>query len=234
MKRTKITAWSYSRLKKFEGCPRQFEYAEILKMDEPKPEAMWHGIKVHEEAAKFLSGETDVFPESCINFEEEFRELRKLRPIVEQKWAFSRKWRSVSYFHQSVKSRFVLDVCHIYKDGEAEVIDHKTGQYKDNSVDEYRDQLLMFAGIVCRKHPEVHTVTARLWFLEADEEYVEEIDRKTALAALDDLEKRAYKMMDAEKFPPNPSWRCGGVSKKTGKPWGCHWRASNGGPCEYG
>lgn len=217
-----VKAWSFSRLSLWEKCPKLFKFRVIDKRPEPKAPAMHRGIKIHNEAAKFLSRKTKVFPPSCINFEDQFRELLDLNPIVEQRWAFTSSWQSVGWFHKRVHLRVVLDVGLLYGDGHAEVIDHKTGKRYD---DDYIDQLGLFAGATMMMFPkEVETVTARLWYLDSGEEIIEEFSKTRAMAVLADLEKRAYKMMSAQNFPPRPNWSC---------KW-CHFRQSNGGPCQYG
>ncbi len=231
-KENKIVAWSYSRLSCYESCPLQFKYRNIDKLPEPKAAPMIRGIKIHNQAAKYLSGETKIFPPSCENFRELFNDLLELTPIVEQKWAFDKNWKSVRYFHPTVKLRVTLDVGLNYKDGTAEVIDHKTGKFYPDNTD-YKDQGVLFGGAMIKKFPEIHHVTTRLWFLDSGDEVIEEYGREEILELLADLEERAEIMLNATYFPPKPSWKCGGVTKE-GKVWGCHWRASNNGPCKFG
>lgn len=219
--KTKITAWSYSRLANYESCPRQFKYRNIDKLPEPKAEAMMRGIKIHNEAAKFLSGETDEFPDSCITFEPQFYELRHLNPIVEQQWAFNAHWKPRGWFDKDVWVRLTADAAKIYEDNTADIVDHKTGKRYD---DDYTDQLGTFAGGLCFKFPEVEHVTTRMWYLDSGDEVIMEFTRDEAMHVLAGIVERAKVMIKAEKHPPNPSWKCRF----------CHFRAENGGPCEYG
>lgn len=225
-KRTPITAWSYSRLALYESCPFLHEARNILKLPEPKAEAMIRGIKIHNEAAKYLSGETDRLPASCQLMENStgwgFKDLKSFHPIVEQQWAFKKNWGKVSWFDKKTWLRVTLDAAVLYTDGWAEAVDHKTGKRRD---DDYMDQMGLFAGALIKKFPlEVHKgVTVRLWYLDSGEEFVEDIPKKEALAIVDDLSQRAEVMMHATRFPPKPSWKCG---------W-CHHRRENGGICKY-
>lgn len=220
-KKNKIVAWSYSRLANFESCALQFKYRNIDKLDEPKAPAMMRGIKIHNEAAKFLSGEVDEFPDSCISFEDQFYELRDLDPIVEQQWAFNKNWIKRGWFEKDVWVRITADAVKLYGDNTADVIDHKTGKRYD---DDYRDPMGLYAAATMTKFSKIEHVTTRLWYLDSGDEVITEFTRDEATEVVVDLVKRAKVMLDAETFPPRPSWKC----------QFCHFRASNGGDCEYG
>lgn len=231
-KKNGIVAWSYSRLDCYNSCPRQFEYRHVLKLQEPKAAPMMRGIVIHNEAAAFLDCSVDEVPDSCEKFEDQFWELRDLKPIVEQKWAFTKGWRSTNYFNKKVRVRVTLDVLVNYGDGTADMIDHKTGKYYPGN-ESYLDQQTLFAAAVMKKFSDIHKVTARLWFLDTGDEEITELTRDEAFEDLAVLQDKADIMMKATRFPPTPSWKCGGV-RKDGTTWGCHWRKSNGGPCEFG
>lgn len=227
-----ITAWSYSRLKLYGDCPRLFKYRNIDKLPEPVNAAMGRGRKVHLEGASFLDGTTSTVPSSYMLFRDEMEDLKSFTPIVEQQWAFNRKWKPVSWFAKDAYARIILDAGVIYKDSTADVIDHKTGKHYD---EDYRPQMGLFAAAVFKMYPtEVQrSVTTRLWYLDSGEEVIEEFDKAEALEILAELEGDAEKMMNEKRWPAKPSWKCGGT-KKDGTVWGCHFRKSNGGPCEYG
>lgn len=229
-KAKEITAWSYSRLADYEQCPLKYEARNILKLDEPKGDAMFRGITIHNEAAKFLAGETEKFPLSCAAFRDEFYELRDHHPIVEQKWAFTNRWKPTGYFAKNTYLRATLDAAVVYTDRTADVIDHKTGKLwidrKTNVLDlgPYEDQMGLFAAATIIMHPELTHVTSRLWYLDADEEVILEFPKAKAFDILNDLNERAQIMMNAKRFPPRPNPFCN---------W-CHFRKSNGGHCKFG
>ena len=224
-KKTKIVAWSYSRLSCYEECPRKHQYRNILKLDEPKGDAMFRGIKIHNEAAKFLDGSIDQVPDSCVNFKAEFIELKSFNPIVEQQWSFTKNMKPTGWFAKDTWLRATLDAGVVYRDGWADVIDLKTGKKYDN----YDDQLNLFAATMIHMNPAEVTVgvRVRLWYLDIEDfdeaEVVRDITVDEAMTAFADLTDRAETMMAATRFPPRPNRFCG---------W-CHFRKSNGGPCEY-
>lgn len=218
-----INAWSYSALTLYESCPRQFKFRKIDKLPEPKAAPMVRGIKIHNEAAKFLGGELDEVPDSCMLFEDQFWELRDMNPIVEQQWAFTAGYKSVSWFHKSVRLRIVIDVGLEYSDNTGEVIDHKTGKYKPDNHDEYDEQMDLFAAGMFKRNHSLTDITTRLWFLDEGVEVIREITKASALLKMDELEDRAEVMMTTERFPPSPSWKCRF----------CVWSADEGGQCEF-
>lgn len=217
----KLTAWSYSRLALFEECPRLYSYRNIEKRKEPKADAMFRGIKIHNEAAAFLSGKTDSLPESCVQFAEQFHELKAMSPIVEQQWAFTKEWNNTKWFAKNVWFRATLDVLLQYSDDTADIIDHKTGKRYD---DDYRKQMGLFAGAALIKYPNIRHFTTRLWYLDSGDEVIEEFTRVEALIIFEEIEADAKVMLNTTRFPPRPSWKC----------QFCHFRKNNGGPCEYG
>lgn len=216
-------AWSYTRLQCYESCAFQYKCRHIDKLDEPKSEQMWRGIKVHNELAKFLDGTERMCPPSAGSFTDLMHELKGMNPVVEQKWAFDRRWRPTGYFQKNVRVRMTCDVSMIYDDNTAEVIDHKTGKYRPDDQDAYIDQLTLFAGGLVKLMPQVQEVTARLWYVDTGDEEIMEFTKREALDGLSDLEERADKMLEVRRFPPNPSWKCRY----------CHFRRENGGPCEH-
>lgn len=59
-----ISPWSYSRLKAFETCPRQFQHLKILKTyKESESEAMLYGTAFHEAAEEYIRDETPMPPQ---------------------------------------------------------------------------------------------------------------------------------------------------------------------------
>lgn len=232
-----VKAWSYSALTLFESCPRQFKYRKIDKLPEPKAEAMVRGIRIHNEAAKFLEGKLDEVPDSCMLFEDQFWELRDMNPIVEQQWAFTQGYKSVSWFDKKVRLRIIIDVGLEYSNNTADIIDHKTGKFRGEEEEdedgeityvveegsEYDEQMALFAAGMFKRNPLLTDVTTRLWFLDQGIEVIKEYTKDQALNKLDELEDRAEVMMTTERFPPSPSWKCRF----------CVWSADQEGQCEF-
>lgn len=220
-----IVAWSYSRLALYEQCPFKFKSQNIDKEKAPFNEAMGRGNKIHLEAAKFLDGSSDILPNSCIKFSDEFYDLKELSPMVEQQWVFNKNWKKTTTFHKTAWLRSTVDAGLVYGDGTADIVDHKTGKFYAGSYD---DQMKLFAGVMVKKFPTEVTksVTTRLWFLDQDHEEVKTYSRDEALDGLEVLVGRAEKMMGTERFPAKPNMFC---------PW-CHLSSKNdigNGKCKF-
>ena len=218
----KITAWSYSRLACWESCPAQHNYRNILKLDEPKGAPLLEGIKIHNQIEKYLTGKVEACPIACLPMKDMLKDLRELKPIVEERWSFTKDMRKTTWMARNVYLRVVLDAALIYEDATADVIDHKTGKFRPNDAT-YADQMGLFAACTFIKFQDLHHITTRLWFVEHNEEVIAEYERSHAAEVLIDLTFRAEQMMADTDFPATPSWKCR---------W-CHFRKDNGGPCEF-
>ncbi len=218
------TAWSYSALSAYEACPRNYFVTKVLKIKQEKNEGQWRGIKLHDKGAKFLAGETDDFPIEFAKFEDQMYELREFHPIVEQKWAFNAKWKSTGNFAKDVKCRMVLDVGLQYADRTAEAIDHKTGKYKPEDNEKYFDQMGLFAYGFTKMFPGTTHITTRLWYIDQDKEIIKEFTAQDAAMVGKDMERRASRILEDDRFAPRPNK-------------GCYWcpiAKAKGGPCEFG
>lgn len=218
-----IKAWSYSALALFESCPRQFRYRKIDKLPEEKAPAMVRGIKIHNEIAEYLEGSVDKLPASGALFKKQMAELRDMNPIVEQQWAFSKSYRSRSWFDKTVRLRIIADAALEYSDNTGDIIDHKTGKYRPDDHGVYDEQMDLTAAGMFKRNPLLTDITVRLWFLDEGVEVCREISKSQAMERLEDLEERAEVMMTTERFPPSPSWKCRF----------CAWSADQGGQCEF-
>lgn len=216
------TAWSYSRLMLFESCARQYKYRTIDKLPEKKAPAMQRGITIHNEIAKYLEGKAEHVPDSGYLFKDQLQDLKSFNPLVEQQWAFTKGYKNVSWFDKKVRLRIIVDAAVEYSDNTADIIDHKTGKFKEDNP-EYDEQMDLFAAGMIKRNPSLTNVTTRLWFLDSGDEVIREVSKAQALDKLDELEDRADIMLDTERFPPNPSWKCRY----------CAWNADDGGQCEF-
>lgn len=226
MARNTQFTWSFSRWNVYNTCPRQYKYKFIDKMKEPQSPAMARGNNIHLEAAKYLQRADgyDQVPESCQVFAAEFKELRDLDPIVEQKWAFTKNWKPTDYFGAKTQLRAILDAGVDYGDGYIEVIDHKTGKkYGSNE-----DQVELFALVAMSKFPYAKHITTRLWYLDSPSSAEGEVIKEFDAGLRDELQvkwdRRTEAMKNDDLYAPRPNDKCR---------W-CHFRRSNGGPCAHG
>lgn len=217
-----ITAWSYSRYADYRQCPLRFKLKYIDKLPEPGSPAMQRGSDIHKKGEGWLlSKRKPKLPVEYQHFAEEMHQLKGLNPMVEQQWGFTRDWEPTSWFGKNTWLRVICDVAVVYEDGEADVIDFKTGRKYDTNV----EQMQLFGSAIMFKFPEVHTVTARLWYLDQPRDNVVEDEyKRSSLPALrKDWEGKTRAMFKDKRFAPTPNEKCG---------W-CNFSKDKGGPCPY-
>lgn len=222
-----LTAWSYSRWKTYDTCPLQAKYKFIDKLPEPASAAMERGSHIHDTIAAYLRGD---LPEEAhygtapipgwTYFGRLFNELRRLEPLVEQEWGFTKKWGVTGWFGSDTWFRSKLDAGVVYGDGTVDVIDLKTGKpYKDHA-----QQAELYAISIFRRYPETSHVTVRFWYIDTGEESVFRFSRDMIPPLLKAWTARAERMLNDRLFPPKPGQHCR---------W-CPFAKAKGGPCKYG
>lgn len=220
-----ITAWSYSRYNDYVTCPLRFKLKYIDKLPVPGSPAMDRGSNIHKEGENFLKDPSKKkVPVSYRNFTDEMRQLKKLDPMVEQQWGFTKDWTPTSWFGADTWLRIICDVAVVYEDNTADVIDFKTGRKYDTN----EEQVELFTTGIFMRHPEVQEVTTRLWYLDIDDsdenEVVREFTRSDFERIRAEWDKKVVKMFKDKKFAPTPSNHA------------CRWcpfKKAEGGPCPY-
>lgn len=221
-----LTAWSFTRYADYRRCPMFFAYKHLMRIKEPAGPAMQRGRDIHKEAEAYLTAKRKPkLPASLRNFGEQMAQLRDLDPSVEQQWGFTEEWKPTGWFANDTWVRNVLDVCVVYDDATADVIDHKTGKkYGSNE-----EQMQLFALSTFAKFPElkIQHVTTRLWYLDIEDptenEDVAEFKVKEVPALKKDWAKAVRPMFNDRKFPPRPNSKC---------VW-CFLSKAKGGPCKF-
>lgn len=200
-------AWSYSRLKSFETCPKRHLHYDILKdIKEPETGQMAEGNAVHK-ALELRIKTKQKLPLGMGQYEEIASKLETLPGEIytEQKLALTEEFKPVAFFGKGVWFRTVVDFCNV--EGErAAVIDYKTGKPAED-----RTQLQLLSATVFHHQPDVQRISARLLFLNHDH-------AERALFMRNDLSgiwssmlprvKRLRKAMEDQEYPPKPSGLC--------------------------
>lgn len=167
MAKHKAGAWSYSRMKNFETCPKQFYHVSVLKEHPFKetPETRY-GNEFHKAAELYIGNRTPL-PGKFAHYQEVLDALsaRPGRKHCELKLGLTRDIEPCEYFdNRRIWFRAIIDLLII--DGDtADVVDYKTGKsarYADP------DQLELMALTVMAHYPEVQKVRAGLVFVIAD------------------------------------------------------------------
>lgn len=178
---TKAGAWSYSRMKNFETCPKQYYHVTVLK-EHPFQEtaATRYGNEFHKAAEYFMRDGTPV-PER-FSFTQPILDSLAAKPgkrHCELKMGLTADLEPCGFFDKNIWFRGIVDL--LIVDGDrAFIVDYKTGKsakYAD------KGQLELMALCVFKHFPEVKRVKAGLVFVVADafvkEDYA--IDQEGAL-----------------------------------------------------
>lgn len=163
----KAGAWSYSRMKSFETCPKQFYHVSVLK-EHPfreTPETRY-GNEFHKAAELYIMRGREL-PGKFAHYRDTLDTLnaRPGRKYCELKLGLTRDIEPCEYFDtRRIWFRAIIDLLIIDSDT-ADVVDYKTGKsarYADP------DQLELMALTVMAHYPDVKRVRAGLVFVVAD------------------------------------------------------------------
>lgn len=239
-----ITSWSYSRYTDYKLCPRKAKLKHIDKIKEPPNKAMARGIEIHNMAEEYIKGVSKRMPKDLKLFSEEFKDLRKRYKkkingmTVEDTWAFTKDWTITSWDDwNNCWLRMKLDCAFAGPKGDVlHVWDWKTGKFRGNNIDDYVEQLELFALGAFLVFDHINIVMPKLCYLDEGIIYPEEDSKEEEFLTfhrnglknlIKTWEKRTKAMLNDKVFSPRPNNLCS---------W-CHYRKSNkangGGQCEY-
>jgi hypothetical protein len=204
-------AWSFSRLKAFEDCPRRYYETQVLKDKWPEKRSVqldW-GDAVHLAMANALrTGEP--LPTIFRIFEKWIDMVRDVpgELLIEEdaKWAITREFRPTPWFAKNVWLRTVADAVKLDYPV-AMVVDWKAGK----SLNADPIQLILTSLMCFIQFPEVHCVISKFVWLQEDDETIQRIDRSEATDQWVELLPRIKLLQhatDTNNFPPKPNRFC--------------------------
>lgn len=235
-----ITSWSFSRYSTYKTCPLKLKLNAIDKIAEPPNDAMKRGTDIHTLAEEYVKGKISRLPKELKLFEGEFKKLKaKYKKgaltdiMVEDNWAFTNQWLG-TVWNDWVNCwvRIKLDLAHLTEPGILEVIDWKTGKFRQENNEDYLEQLELYALGAFLTLPQINEVRPKLKYLDHGITYPPEgadlIYKRSDLPKLKKVwEKRVKAMMNDKIFAPKPNNLC---------KW-CFYRKSNksvgGGQCKF-
>lgn len=215
-----IKSWSYSRYALHTECPAKAKYKFLDKLPEPPAPAMERGNKIHKLAEDYTKGEIKKLPPELKLYKDQFEELRRSKPMVEESWTFRQDWSETTWNDwNGAWCRIKVDASCL-DETELYVIDHKTGKPRDG----YEEQLSLYALGGMLKFPHIEMVHTQLWYLDHD---IEPVAKSYSIKEFKDLkvgwEKRVKPMLSDTRFSPKPSHKC---------QW-CPYSKAKGGPCKF-
>lgn len=160
----KSFAWSYSKLKNYETCPKRHYEVDIAKIfsDEGGEALVW-GNQVHSALAQACEGKA-ALPAEMADYQKWVDRVRagsgELK--VEQKYAITKEFQPTSWFGHNVWYRGIADVARI--DGKvALALDWKTGKILED-----HSQLMLMAQCIFAHFPQVQFVRTEYVWLKED------------------------------------------------------------------
>lgn len=204
--RPKPFAWSYSKIKNFETCPKRYWHYDVSKdVKEPEGEALQYGNAVHAALAAALLGEP--LPNHFKNLQSWVDRIttREGKILTEQKLAITNEFEPCDWFAKTAWYRGIADVIKI-TGRVALAIDWKTGKIVEDG-----SQLALMAQCIFSHHPEVERIrTEFVWLKEdattrADFARVDMADVWKGILPRVSLLQNAHETMT---FPPKPGGLC--------------------------
>jgi hypothetical protein len=158
-------AWSFSKLKNFETCPKRHYEVDILKNFRDESEQLSEGHAVHKALARRLCGDAQL-PAPMASYEVWCGRILATPGtiLVEQQLAITANYGPAKWFGKDAWFRAVVDVLQIHGPA-ALVLDWKTGKIVEDS-----QQLALAACVVFAHYPEVQRILSKFVWLKEDAE----------------------------------------------------------------
>lgn len=159
--------WSFSRLKAFQTCPKQFYHVNVLKQFPfVETDAMRYGTEFHKAAEEFIRDSTPV-PERFAFAAPALKVLAEMpgEKLCERKLGLNGQLEPCDFFAPDVWFRGIVDLVII--DGDlAHVIDYKTGKSARYAE---KGQLELMALAMFRHFPQIKQIKGGLLFVIAND-----------------------------------------------------------------
>jgi CRISPR/Cas system-associated exonuclease Cas4 (RecB family) len=204
-----VSPWSFSKIKAFEQCPKQFYHMKIAKdYIEKETEAMLYGTLFHEAAENFVKDDTPI-PEKFKYAESALTNLKNKpgKKLCEYKLGLTEDLEPCGFFDENVWFRGIADLIILDSDT-AWVVDYKTGKsarYAD------KGQLELMALATFKHFPEIKKVKAGLLFVIAKtlvkDSYEDTVAPILWKKWLSDY-ARMEKALETNTWNPRPSGLC--------------------------
>ena len=202
--------WSYSSLKDYVNCPRQYNEVKVLKnFTKPQSQQMLYGTEVHKACEDYVRDGVEL----AKNYQRFKSVLDNLVAIPGTKYpeyemALTKEKKPCAFDSDTRWVRGIVDLLIVDDDGDAFIVDYKTGSAK------YPDpkQLKLMALMTFSHFPHVKSIKAGLLFVMHDAFVVEAYKRedmdKLWGAFAPDLERLRISY-DNNTWTENPTPLCG-------------------------
>ena len=202
-------AWSYSKLKNYEVCPRRHYEVDLartfVEKKEPGGPLDW-GDRVHYSMARACAG-TEELPAEMVAYQRWVDRVRKGpgQLLIEQKYAINDQFQPRPYFAPDVWYRGIGDIIRLHEEF-ALVLDWKTGKILEDSV-----QLMLMAQCIFSYYPQVQFIRSEFVWLKDDCSSPEQFTRKEVAEQWVTLMGRVNALEAAhttQSYPARPNHLC--------------------------
>lgn len=200
-------AWSYSKIKGYESCPKRYFHTTIKKdVKEEESEHLTYGNAVHEALANAISGKADL-PKPYAHLQDWVDKVTagSASILVEQQLAITRELNPTEWFGKNAWFRGIADVIKI-SGPVAVVLDWKTGKIQEDGV-----QLALMAQCVFAHHPDIQKIRTEFVWLKEDATTRADFTRADMVGVWAGLLPRVKLLEEAytsSNFPPKPGNLC--------------------------
>ena len=204
---TKSLAHSYSALKQFENCPKQYRMQRVTKEVKPSyGETSIYGNRVHEQLEQRLKGQASLPPESD-KYEPLVQAFESLpgELLTEQEMTLNAQLETTGWWDADAWLRSKIDVLKINSPA-AVMGDWKTGKHRPDF-----SQLELFALQIFKHYPDVHWVKASFVWLKDMRIDSENYTRMDAPSLWNKLMARIHRVeaaLENDNWPAKPSGLC--------------------------
>ena len=208
---SKAAPWSFSRIKAFEQCPKQFYHEKVLKQYPfIQTEAMIYGNQFHKACEDYI-GKGEPLPERFMYIKDALDKLnqRKGVKICEQRLGVTANLEPCTFGARNVWFRGIVDLAILDEgSGIGWIIDYKTGKsakYAD------KGQLELMALAIFAHYPKITSIRAGLLFVVANKlvkETYEVADRANLWEKWASNYATMEKAFEADVWNPRPSGLC--------------------------
>jgi len=204
---TKPLAHSYSAIKQYENCPRQYDYQRVQKVVKPSfGEASIYGNRIHEQLELRLKQGTPL-PEESAKYEVLAQAFAALpgELVAEQEFTLNKDLEPTGWWDSDAWLRAKLDIL-IINNNDAVVGDWKTGKHRPDFF-----QMELFAILVFKYYPDVQRVRSSLIWLKdmkMDTKIYTRLDAPALWSKFMGKVTRIEQSLERDRWPAKPSGLC--------------------------
>jgi RecB family exonuclease len=204
---SKAAPWSFSRIKAFEQCPKQFYHEKVLKQYPfIQTDAMIYGNQFHKACEDYI-GKGEPLPERFMYIKDALDKLNQREgvKICEQRLGVTANLEPCTFGARNVWFRGIVDLAILDEDsGIGWIIDYKTGKSD-------KGQLELMALAIFAHYPKITSIRAGLLFVVANKlvkETYEVADRANLWEKWSSNYATMEKAFEADVWNPRPSGLC--------------------------